>query len=73
MNMVETLIRTIMKKRNLTPADIYRPLRINRVNFYKAIRTSNLSNKSLRKILNFLGYDIVVSLKKHEYKKHTNI
>lgn len=71
--MVETLIRTIMKKQRLTPADIYRPLRINRVNFYKAIRTSNLSNKSLRKILDFLGYDIVVSLKKNEHKKHRNI
>lgn len=71
--MLEEEIKKIMLKRKMTAVDIYRPLKINRVNFYKAIKTSNLENKSLKKILNFLGLKIKINLynKKNENEKRT--
>lgn len=73
MIMLEEEIKKIMLKRKMTAVDIYRPLKINRVNFYKAIKTSNLENKSLKKILNFLGLKIKINLynKKNENEKRT--
>lgn len=62
--MLEEQIKKIMLGKKISPVDIYVPLKINRVNFYKAIKTSNLENKSLKKILNFLGYELSVILKK---------
>jgi len=62
--MLEEEIKKIIANKNINPVDIYRPLKINRVNFYKAIKTSNLKNKSLKKIINFLGVEVLVSLKK---------
>ena len=68
--MLEEKIKKIIAKKKIKPVDIYRPLKINRVNFYKALKTSNLKNKSLRKIVNFLGFELSASLnKKHENKK----
>lgn len=67
--MLEEKIKKIMIGKKITPVDIYVPLKINRVNFYKAIKTSNMENKSLRKIVNFLGFEISVNLKKNEHKK----
>lgn len=59
-----------MKRKGLRPRNIYLPLKINRVNFYKAIKTSNIKNKSLLKIVDFLGYEINTSLrKKYAHKK----
>ena len=71
MIMLEEEIKKIMHEKKITAVDIYRPLKINRVNFYKAIKTSNLKNKSLKKILNFLELEIEVNLynKKYENKK----
>lgn len=66
--MLEEKIKNEMEKRRLTPVDIYKPLKINRVNFYKAIKTSNLENPSLKKILSFLGLKIVINLKKYDNK-----
>ncbi len=66
--MLEEKIKQIMKQKNLAPIDVYRPLRINRVNFYKALKTSNLENKSLKKIVNFLGFELSINL----YKKNEN-
>jgi len=68
--MLEETIKNIIAKRKIKPVDIYSPLKINRVNFYKALKTSNFKNKSLRKIVNFLGFELSASLnKKHENKK----
>ena len=69
--MLEEEIKKRMLDKKLTAIDIYRPLKINRVNFYKAIKTSNLKNKSLKKILNFLGLEMKINLynKKHDHKK----
>ena len=69
--MLEEKIKKIIAQKKLTAVDVYRPLKINRVNFYKALKTSNLKNKSLGKILNFLGFELSVSLKeKHEHNKN---
>jgi len=70
--MLEEKIKEIIKKKKINPVDIYKPLKINRVNFYKAIKTSNLKNKSLLKILNFLGFKISITLKK-KYDNNKNI
>jgi len=69
--MLEDEIKKIMLKRKINAIDIYKPLKINRVNFYKAIKTSNLENKSLKKILNFLGLEVKINIhsKKNENKK----
>jgi len=64
MNILEEQIKKEMAQKKLNPIDIYKPLGINRVNFYRAIKTSNLENKSLKKILNFLGLFIKINLKK---------
>lgn len=69
MIMLEGKIKKEMGKRKLAPVDIYKPLKINRVNFYKAIKTSNLENPSLKKILSFLGLRIEINLKKDDQKQ----
>lgn len=66
--MLEEQIKKIMHDKKLTAVDVYQPLGINRVNFYKAIKSSNLENKSLKKIVNFLGLGLSVKL----YKKNGN-
>lgn len=60
--MLEERIKKILKEKSLLPKDVYTPLKINRINFYKAIKTSNMGNKSLQKILSFLGYSVTVTL-----------
>ncbi len=67
--MLEEQIKKIIVQKKLKPVDIYSPLKINRVNFYKAIKTSNLNNKSLIKILNFLGFKLLILLKKKNDNK----
>lgn len=69
MIMLEEKIKKEMGKRKLAPVDIYKPLKINRVNFYKALKTSNLENPSLKKILGFLGLKIEINLKKDDQKQ----
>jgi len=71
--MLEKQIRKIIAQKKIKPVDIYRPLKINRVNFYKALKTSNLKNKSLRKIVNFLGFELSASLNKKNDHKNRNI
>lgn len=61
--MLEKEIRRVMASKNIRPVDICKRLKINRVNFYKAIKTSNLKNKSLEKIINFLGLKLAIILK----------
>jgi len=64
--MLEEKILEIMAEKNLKARDVYIPLEINRVNFYQALKTSNFGNPSLKKILNFLGVKIVLSLEKND-------
>jgi len=48
----------------LMPVDIYKPLKINRINFYRAIKTSNFENKTFKKIIAFLDLELDIILKK---------
>ncbi|MCX6739303.1 MAG: hypothetical protein NT098_04635 [Candidatus Parcubacteria bacterium] len=67
--MLEEKIKEIIAQKKIQPVDVYRPLKINRANFYKALKTSNLNNKSLRKILGFLGFEISVNLEEKNANK----
>jgi len=67
--MLEDQIKKIMQLKKLNPEDVYKPLKINRVNFYKALKTSNLNNKSLKKVVSFLGFELSVNLKKKNDNK----
>lgn len=73
--MLEQEIKKVMKKRGLLPVDVYKPLKINRINFYRAIKTSNLKNKTLNKILTFLDLELNIKLKtkKNENQKRKNL
>lgn len=65
--MIEKQLKEILKNRNLKPVDVYKALEIDKVVFYQSIRTSNLNNKTLHKILRYLGLEIEVRL--HENRK----
>lgn len=71
--MLEEQIKKVMQERNISAEYIYKPLKINRINFYKAIKTSNLNNKSLLKILHFLELYIIVKLEKYENTKKNTL
>ena len=60
--MLELQIKEILKQRGLKPVDIYKALDIDKVVFYQSIRTSNLNNKTLHKILRYLGLEMEVKL-----------
>lgn len=64
--MLEKEIKIELAKRELKPSDIYKKLDIGRAHFYQAIRSSNLKNKTLIRILDFLDLDIVVNVKQRE-------
>jgi len=67
--MLAEKIRKVMAIRKMRPVDVYAPLKIGRVNFYKAINTCNLQNKSLRRILIFLGLKLSIKLSRKNYGK----
>ncbi|MDD3324513.1 MAG: hypothetical protein PHN38_05275 [Sulfurospirillaceae bacterium] len=60
--MLELQIKEILKQRGLKPVDVYKALNIDKVVFYQSIRTSNLNNKTLHKILRYLGLEMEVKL-----------
>lgn len=61
--MLEKEIKVVLAQRGLKTSDVYKALGIDKVVFYQAIRTSNLNNKTLHKILNYLGLEVSISLK----------
>lgn len=61
--MLEKDIKIELIKRDLKPSDIYKSLNIERALFYQAIKSTNLTNKTLLKILDYLNLEISVSLK----------
>lgn len=67
--MLEDQIREVMHTQNLKAVDVYKPLGINRVNFYKAIKSSNLDNKTLIKIIDFLKCEVSIKLRGVNDKK----
>jgi len=64
--MLEKDIKIILIKRDLKPSDVYKALGLERAHFYQAIKSSNMKNKTLKKILDYLGLEISVSLKDRE-------
>lgn len=67
MILIEKQLKEILKKRHLKPVDVYKALEIDKVVFYQSIRTSNLNNKTLHKILRYLELEIEVIL--HENRE----
>lgn len=61
--MLEKDIKIELIKKHLKPSEVYKTLGIQRAHFYQAIRSNNLSNKTLLKILDYLELEISVSLK----------
>jgi predicted transcriptional regulator len=64
--LLEKEIKVVLAQRELKTSDVYKALGIDKVVFYQAIRTSNLNNKTLKKILDYLGLEISISLKEKE-------
>jgi predicted transcriptional regulator len=64
--LLELQIKEILKQRSLKPVDVYKALNIDKVVFYQSIRTSNLNNKTLHKILRYLGLEMEVKLHEKE-------
>ena len=62
--MLEKDIKIELIKRGLKPSDVYKSLNLERGHFYQAIRSTNLTNKTLLKILDYLELEISISLKK---------
>lgn len=60
--MIEKQLKEILNKKGLKPVDVYTALEINKVVFYQTIRSSNLNNKTLHKILKYLDLEIEVLL-----------
>ena len=61
--MLEKEIKIELIKRDLKPSDVYKDLGLQRAHFYQAIRSSNMKNKTLLKILDYLQLEVSVSLK----------
>jgi hypothetical protein len=71
--MLEEQIKKVMREKNISAEYIYKPLKINRINFYKAIKTSNFNNQTLLKILHFLELQLIVKLEKYEDTKKDSL
>jgi len=71
--MLEDQIKKVMREKNISAEYIYKPLKINRINFYKAIKTSNFNNQTLLKILHFLELQLIVKLEKYEDTKKNSL
>ena len=61
--MLEKEIKVVLAQRGLKTSDVYKALGIDKVVFYQAIRTSTLNNKTLKRILDYLGLEVSISLK----------
>ena len=64
--MFQDLILEHLKSHNIKMTELCEATGINRQNAYKAMKGSNLENPTLRKMLDYLGLEISISLsKKH--------
>jgi len=61
--MIDKQIKIELIKRDLKPSDVYKALGLERAHFYQAIRSTNLNNKTLKKVLDYLDLELVVELK----------
>lgn len=67
--MLEKEIKELLKQKWLKQVDVYDQLDISKQNFYKAIRTKNFENPTLKKILDFLWLEVVIFLKSKDESK----
>ncbi len=56
-------IKIELIKRGLKPSDVYKSLNLERAHFYQAIRSTNLTNKTLLKILDYLEFRNIYFIK----------
>lgn len=61
--MFEKDIKIELIKRDIKPSEVYRALGLERAHFYQAIKSHNLNNKTLKKILDYLELEISATLK----------
>ena len=64
--MLEKDIKIELIKKDLKPSDVYKALNLERAHFYQAIKSSNMKNKTLKKILDYLELEIFITLKHKE-------
>lgn len=62
MAMLEKQIKQVMNKKNIQPIEIYSALWVSKQNFYKAIKSENLGNRTLKRILDYLGLEVLITL-----------
>ena len=61
--MLEKDIKIELIKRDIKPSEVYKALRLERAHFYQAIKSYNLNNKTLKKILDYLELEVSITLK----------
>ncbi|CAC9433413.1 hypothetical protein BSPLISOX_667 [uncultured Gammaproteobacteria bacterium] len=64
--MLEKDIKIDLIKKDLKPSEVYKALGLERAHFYQAIKSHNLNNKTLKKILDYLGLEIFITLKQKD-------
>ncbi|AYQ57805.1 helix-turn-helix domain-containing protein [Bathymodiolus thermophilus thioautotrophic gill symbiont] len=64
--MFEKDIKIELIKRDVKPSEVYKALGLERAHFYQAIKSYNLNNKTLKKILDYLGLEISFVLKQKD-------
>ncbi len=66
--MFQEIILEHLQKKGIKVTELCQATGINRQNAYKAIKGSNLDNPTLRKILDYLGLEISISLQQKHGK-----
>ena len=61
--MFEKDIKIELIKRDVKPSEVYKALGLERAHFYQTIKSYNLNNKTLKKILEYLELEVSVTLK----------
>ncbi|BBB24389.1 conserved hypothetical protein [Isorropodon fossajaponicum endosymbiont JTNG4] len=65
--MFEKDIKIELIKRDVKPSEVYKALGLERAHFYQAIKSYNLNNKTLKKILDYLELEVSATLKHRDY------
>lgn len=64
--MLEKDIKIELIKRGMKPSDVYKALGLDRAHFHQAIKSYNMNNKTLKKILDYLELEISFALKQKD-------
>lgn len=60
--MFEKDIKIELIKRDVKLSEVYKALGLERAHFYQAIKSHNLNNKTLKKILDYLDLEVSMTL-----------